>query len=92
MVILGVVAVVVLLMLAIENMTLSEIGMAAAFVYLPLVCFVAAIALFLRVLIQKKKGVAYKKTLFWAAILTGVIMVIVLGFFIAGMIAFPGMN
>ncbi|SER69972.1 hypothetical protein SAMN04487884_109103 [Butyrivibrio fibrisolvens] len=91
-VILGVVAVVVLLMLAIENMTLSEIGMAAAFVYLPLVCFVAAIALFVRVLIQKKKGGAYKKTLFWAAILTGVIMVIVLGFFIAGMIAFPGMN
>ncbi|MBE5839401.1 helix-turn-helix domain-containing protein [Butyrivibrio sp.] len=91
-VILGVVAVVVLLMLAIENMTLSEIVMTAIFVYLPLVCIVAVIALFVRVLIQKKKGGAYKKTLFWAAILTGVIVVIALGFFIAGMIAFPGMN
>lgn len=91
-VILGVVAVVVLLMLAIENMTLSEIVMTAVFVYLPLVCIVAVIALFVRVLIQKKKGGAYKKTLFWAAILTGVIVVIALGFFIAGMIAFPGMN
>ena len=91
-VILGVVAVVVLLMLAIENMTLSEIVMTAIFVYLPLVCIVAVIALFVRVLIQKKKGGAYKKTLCWAAILTGVIVVIALGCFIAGMIAFPGMN
>ena len=91
-VILGVVAVVVLLMLAIENMTLSEIGMVAVFVYLPLVCIVAVIALFVRVLIQKKKGGAYKKTLFWAAILIGVIAVIALAFFMAGVIAFPGMS
>ena len=91
-VIFGVVAVVVLLMLAIENMSLSEMGMAAVFVYLPLVCIVAAIALFVRVLIQKKKGGAYKKTLFWAAILIGVIAVIALAFFMAGVIAFPGMS
>ena len=91
-VILGVVAVIVLLMLAIDNMTLSEIGMAAAFVYLPLVCLVAAVALFVRALFQKKKGGAYKRTLSLAAILLGVIVVIVLGLFIAGTIAFPGMS
>ncbi len=50
-VILAVVAVVVLFMLAIDNMSLSEIGMAAAFVYLPLVCIIAAIVLFVRALI-----------------------------------------
>ena len=73
-------------------MTLSEIVMTAVFVYLPLVCIVAVIALFVRVLIQKKKGGAYKKTLFWAAILIGVIAVIALAFFMAGVIAFPGMS
>ena len=91
-VILGVVAVIVLLMLAIDNMTLSEIGMVAAFVYLPLVCLVAAVALFVRALFQKKKGGAYKRTLSLAAILIGVIVVIAFVFFIAGMIAFPGMK
>ncbi len=91
-VILGVVAVVVLLMLAIDNMTLSEIGMAAAFVYLPLVSLVAAIVLCIWALVQKKKNRAYKRTLSLAAILLGVIVVIVLGLFIAGTIAFPGMS
>ena len=91
-VILCVVAVIVLLMLAIDNMTLPEIGMAAAFVYLPLVCLVAAVALFVRALFQKKKGGAYKRTLSLAAILIGVIVVIAFVFFIAGMIAFPGMK
>ena len=91
-VILAVVAVVVLFMLAIDNMSLSEIGMAAAFVYLPLVCIIAAIALFVRALLQKKKGGAYKRTLSLAAILIGVIVVIAFVFFIAGMIAFPGMK
>jgi transcriptional regulator with XRE-family HTH domain len=91
-VILAVVAVVVLFMLAIDNMSLSEIGMAAAFVYLPLVCIIAAIVLFVRALLQKKKGGAYKRTLSLAAILIGVIVVIAFVFFIAGMIAFPGMK
>ena len=91
-VILAVVAVVVLFMLAIDNMSLSEIGMAAAFVYLPLVCIIAAIVLFVRALLQKKKGGAYKRMLFLAAILIGVIVVIDFVFFIAGMIAFPGMK
>lgn len=91
-VILGVVAVVVLLMLAIENMTLSEIGMAATFVYLPLVCFVAAIALFVRVLIQKKKGGAYRRTLASAIIISVIIIVIIVVFFMAGMMVFPVSN
>ncbi len=91
-VILAVVAVVVLFMLAIDNMSLSEIGMAAAFVYLPLVCIIAAIVLFVRALLQKEKGGAYKRTLSLAAILIGVIVVIAFVFFIAGMIAFPGMK
>jgi transcriptional regulator with XRE-family HTH domain len=91
-VILALVAVVVLLMLVIDNMALSEIGMAAAFVYLPLVCLVAAIALFVRAVIQRKKGGALKRTLFLAAIFTGVIVVIALVFFMAGMMAFPTMN
>lgn len=91
-VILAVVAVVVLFMLAIDNMSLSEIGMAAAFVYLPLVCIIAASVLFVRALLQKKKGGAYKRTLSLAAILIGVIVVIAFVFFIAGMIAFPGMK
>ena len=91
-VILGVVAVVVLFMLAIENMTLSEIGMAAVFVYLPLVSILAAIVLFVWALVQKKKGRAFKRTLAWAAILAGVIVVIAIVFFVAGMVAFPVNN
>ena len=91
-VILGVVAVVVLFMLAIENMTLSEIGMAAVFVYLPLVSILAAIVLFVWALVQKKKGRAFKRTLAWAAILAGVIVVIAIVFFMIGMIAFPTMK
>ena len=91
-VILGVVAVVVLFMLAIENMTLSEIGMAAVFVYLPLVSIVAAVVLFVWAIVQKKKNRAYKRIIVLAVVLTGVVVLMTLLFFVTGIVAFPTMN
>lgn len=91
-IILGVVSVVVLLMLAIENMTLSEIGMAAVFVYLPLVSIVAAVVLFVWAIVQKKKNRAYKRIIVLAGVLTGVVVLMTLVFFVTGMVAFPAMN
>ena len=91
-IILGVVAVVVLFMLAIENMTLAEIVMTATFVYLPLVSIVAAIALFIWALVQKKRGQAYKRMLVLAGIFIGLVVGIAFVFLIAGVIAFPGMK
>lgn len=88
-IILGAVAVVVLLMLAIENMTLAEVGMAAFFVYLPLVSIVAVVVLLIWALTQKKRGGAYKRTLAWVALFASVIILIVIGLFIAGIMAFP---
>ena len=91
-IILGVVAVVVLFMLAIENMTLSEIGMAAVFVYLPLVSIVAAVVLFVWAIVQKKKNRAYKRIIVLAVVLTGVVVLMTLLFFVTGIVAFPTMN
>ncbi|MBQ6420865.1 MAG: helix-turn-helix transcriptional regulator [Clostridia bacterium] len=89
MVIFGAVAVAVLGMLVIDNMTLLELGMATAFVYLPLVCIFSSLVLFIWALHQRKKGRAYKRTITWAAIMAGIVVLFALVLFVAGMISTP---
>ena len=89
MVIFGAVAVAVLGMLVIDNMTLLELGMATAFVYLPLVCIFSSLVLFIWTLHQRKKGRAYKRTITWAAIMAGIVVLFALVLFVAGMISTP---
>lgn len=89
MVIFGVVAVAVLGMLVIDNMTLLELGMATAFVYLPLVCIFSSLVLFIWALHQRKKGRAYKRTITWAAIMAVIVVLFALVLFVAGMISTP---
>lgn len=89
MVIFGAVAVAVLGMLVIDNMTLLELGMATAFVYLPLVCIISSLVLFIWALHQRKKGRAYKRTITWAAIMAGIVVLFALVLFVAGMISTP---
>ena len=78
MVIFGAVAVAVLGMLVIDNMTLLELGMATAFVYLPLVCIFSSLVLFIWALHQRKKGRAYKRTITWAAIMAVIVVLFAL--------------
>lgn len=89
MVIFGAVAVAVLGMLVIDNMTLLELGMAIAFVYLPLVCIFSSLVLFIWALHQRKKGRVYKRTITWAAIMAGIVVLFALVLFVAGMISTP---
>lgn len=89
MVIFGAVAVAVLGMLVIDNMTLLELGMATAFVYLPLVCIFSSLVLFIWALHQRKKGRAYKRTITWAAIMAVIVVLFALVLFVAGMISTP---
>jgi hypothetical protein len=87
-----IIAVVALLILIVDNMKISEIGIAAVFVYLPLLCVIGGIVLLIQALIRKKRGETYKATLITAIIMIGIVLLIGLFFFVAGMIGSPGMN
>ena len=91
-IILGAVAVLVLTMLVIDNMTMLELGMVAVFVYIPLVCIFSALVLFIWAMYQKKKGKAYKRTITWAAIMAGVVLIFAVILFVVGMVSFPVTN
>lgn len=41
---------------------------------------------------QKKKGKAYKRTITWAAIMAGVVLIFAVILFVAGMVSFPLTN
>lgn len=84
-----IIAVVAMLILIIDNMKLSEIGMAALFVYLPIICVIGGIVLLVQALIRKKNGNPYKATLITAIVMVGIVVLIVLFFFAAGMLGFP---
>ncbi len=76
-------------MLVIDNMTLLELGMATIFVFLPLVCIFSSLELFIWAIHQRKKGGAYKRTITWAAIMAGIVVLFVAVLYVAGMMATP---
>lgn len=84
-----IIAVVAMIILIIDNMKLSEVGMAALFVYLPIICVIGGIVLLIQALIRKRKGNPYKATLITAIVMVGIVVLIVLFFFAAGMLGFP---
>ncbi len=88
-VILGVTAVAVLGMLVIDNMTLLELGMATIFVYLPLVCIFSSLILFIWAMHQRKAGRAYKRTVTWATIFAGIVIIFIVVLYVAGIVAHP---
>ena len=84
-----IIAVVAMLVLIVDNMKLSEIGMAALFVYLPIICLIGGIVLLVQALMRKRKGTPYKATLITAIVMVGIVALIILFFFVAGMLGFP---
>jgi cytochrome bd-type quinol oxidase subunit 2 len=84
-----IIAVVAMLVLIVDNMKLSEIGMAALFVYLPIICLIGGIVLLVQALMRKRKGNPYKATLITAIVMVGIVALIILFFFAAGMLGFP---
>ena len=84
-----IIAVVAMIILIIDNMKLSEVGMAALFIYLPIICVIGGIVLLIQALIRKRKGNPYKATLITAIVMVGIVVLIVLFFFAAGMLGFP---
>lgn len=87
-----IIAVLAMLMLIVDNMKLSEIGMATVFVYLPIICVVAGIVLLIEALLRKRKGNPYKATLITAIVMIAIVVALALFFFIAGVFFFPMMN
>jgi len=83
-----IIAVVAMLVLIVDNMKLSEIGMAALFVYLPIICLIGGIVLLVQALMRKRKGNPYKATLITAIVMVGIVALIILFFFAAGMLGF----
>ena len=84
-----IIAVIAMIILIIDNMKLSEVGMSALFVYLPIICVIGGIVLLIQALIRKRKGNPYKATLITAIVMVGIVVLIVLFFFAAGMLGFP---
>ena len=84
-----IIAVVAMLVLIVDNMKLSEIGMVALFVSLPIICLIGGIVLLVQALMRKRKGNPYKATLITAIVMVGIVALIILFFFAAGMLGFP---
>ena len=84
-----IIAIVAMLVLIVDNMKLSEIGMAALFVYLPIICLIGGIVLLVQAFMRKRKGNPYKATLITAIVMVGIVALIILFFFAAGMLGFP---
>lgn len=87
-----IIAVVAMLVLIVDNMKLSESGMAALFVYLPIICLIGGIVLLVQALMRKRKGNPYKATLITAIVMAVIIALIILFFLRQECWDFPSMD
>ena len=69
-----------MMLLIIDNLKLSELGMTALFVYLPILCIIAGIVLLVEAIIRKVTGKPFKATLITAIVMISVL--ITLGVFL----------
>ncbi len=87
-----IIAVVAMMLLIIDNLKLSELGMTALFVYLPILCIIAGIVLLVEAIIRKVTGKPFKATLITAIVMISVLITLGVFLFICGTMFFPGAN
>lgn len=87
-----IIAVVAMMLLIIDNLKLSELGMTALFIYLPILCIIAGIVLLVEAIIRKVTGKPFKATLITAIVMISVLITLGVFFFIWGTMFFPGAN
>ena len=87
-----IIAVVAMMLLIIDNLKLSELGMTALFVYLPILCIIAGIVLLVEAIIRKVTGKPFKATLITAIVMISVLITLGVFLFICGTMFFPGVN
>ena len=85
-----IIAVVAMMLLIIDNLKLSELGMTALFVYLPILCIIAGIVLLVEAIIRKVTGKPFKATLITAIVMISVLITLGVFLFICGTMFFPG--
>jgi len=87
-----IIAVVAMMLLIIDTLKLSELGMTALFVYLPILCIIAGIVLLVEAIIRKVTGKPFKATLITAIVMISVLITLGVFLFICGTMFFPGAN
>ena len=87
-----IIAVVAMMLLIIDNLKLSELGMTALFVYLPILCIIAGIVLLVEAIIRKVTGKPFKATFITAIVMISVLITLGVFLFICGTMFFPGAN
>ncbi len=87
-----IIAAVAMMILLIDNLKLSEIGITAIFVYLPILCVIAGIVLLVEAIIRKIKGKPFKATMITAIVMISVVITIGVLFFVCGMLFFPAVS
>ena len=87
-----IIAVVAMMLLIIDNLKLSELGMTALFIYLPILCIIAGIVLLVEAIIRKVTGKPFKATLITAIVMISVLITLGVFLFICGTMFFPGAN
>ena len=87
-----IIAVVAMMLLIIDNLKLSELGMTALFIYLPILCIIAGIVLLVEAIIRKVTGKPFKATLITAIVMISVLITLGVFLFICGTMFFPGVN